>query len=85
MAPFLYIFILAALTLNVWNATKMNVRTIFFNTTCQSCSLAKWAKFPFSSSALKIDAPLDLIHIVTFRDPLAFPRAGYIQVFYYLH
>jgi hypothetical protein len=26
-----------------------------------------------------------LIHIVTFRDPLAFPRAGYIQVFYYLH
>jgi hypothetical protein len=43
-------------------STKMNVRTVFFNTTCQSCSLAKWAKLPLSSSALKIDAPLDLIH-----------------------
>lgn len=41
---------------------KMNVRAIFFNTTCHSRSLSKWAKLPFSSSAMKIDAPLDLIH-----------------------
>ena len=40
----------------------MNVRAIFFNTTCHSRSLSKWAKLPFSSSAMKIDAPLDLIH-----------------------